>query len=258
MIFQQLQTKYSIQILFACLAGTASVQTVSGQVENFDWNYFPESENIEITYDLNQQDNENYFNISLTVQYEGEKITPQYLSGDHGSYISYGSDKKIIWDVYKDISYTGGPLTIDIVATPSGGRLAQSKANPPEPKIKEKAVVPPWAGLTGIFSVGTGLIIKGALDYTTAESDWDSITENKTSSHPQYDDLNKQYKRGQYFIIGGSTIIVGGIVILLKRHISNKKSGTQDVSDISTELFHNISIVPPSNGHQGIGIRYQF
>lgn len=217
-------------------------------VTNIDYNYDAATEHIKITYDLNDDGGELYWDIGINISIEGKQIDAKALSGDFGKYIKVGESKLILWDVFEDMTSLDGDLSINVLATPSGGGTAISETVNPANEIPKPGGIPAWASLGSVFVVGAGLLTTGAINYSSAKSDWE-LESNLTTSNPIYDELNTQSKKGQYMLIGGSAIVLGGVYMFFKR-----KKSTNNLSLINSKKEVMWTIKTSDMLGQGLGV----
>ena len=222
------------------------VTTISAQsVENVDYNYNSQTEKINITFDLIEMPQEKYFNISLEVQIDAQTVKTDAISGDIGKYVKAGAEKKIDWDVFKDVKSLEGNLTIKVVAIPSGGRLSTLEVEPRMPVQQ----VPAWAGMGSVTTIGLGILGLGASNFFGSSSDQDP----KRPRVDNYDDLNKKYKTGQYLMAAGGAVFVGAGYMLIKR-LRDRKRATLG----STQNGRRFRVSPSLDPQKGAGLSLSY
>ncbi|MDP8239915.1 MAG: formylglycine-generating enzyme family protein [Candidatus Hatepunaea meridiana] len=87
-----------------------------------------EDDRIIITYDISGSGS---YEVTLSVSTDGGKnffIKPRSLSGDVGEKISAGRNKRIEWDVFRDMKRLQGEVAFLVTAKPVGGFAKREKA----------------------------------------------------------------------------------------------------------------------------------
>jgi hypothetical protein len=212
-------------------------------VSNVNWE-LEGNERIVITYDLARQDNFIYFDVSVKVKIENETITPKALSGDVGSFVKVGTQKKIVWNMFEDISELNGELSVEVLAfNPVPSSSTEAKADkgkkkdattPSMPRLPMAKDIPFWAGMGGVGVTGIGLLTGGMKSanegqdlykiYKENTSESASVyTEMGSSREDVYSEANKKYKNGSLLKLAGAAVLVGAGAVIVNRIIQAKK-----------------------------------
>ncbi len=137
-----------------------SLNYISPPVLDYD------NERLSVYYNLNSKSSE-YYSVWIEVlNSKGEKINPRTLSGDIGSNVKAGRNKKIIWNLAEDDISLDETISVKVLAQFShlqfskGKLIAQSAVWPGWGQSKLKKGTPYW--LTGVAGVGC---IGGSLLY---------------------------------------------------------------------------------------------
>jgi len=246
-------------------------------VSNVDWKLDDSEEQIIITYDLLKDGNKRYFDVLIKVNIEGNEFTPQALSGDVGNYIKAEKGKKIIWNVFNDVTELSGELEILVIAKSIGNEATTQQNKPqPMPKAKKKKTkVPIYAGLGGVVVLGGGLMYQGSKQMTDAKTLYDDVyaantdptapvysLEYSTTRSQFYENVNNDYRKGSIFLIGGGAIIVAGGAILIKRLIDLNRIN----ADISVNPYYELASPEimfaqksdDFSGEIGLAMKYNF
>jgi len=230
-------TLYLLAFL-AIVANPLRAQVVS----NVNWE-LEGDERIVITYDLGKKDNYIYFDVSVRVKIDKNTVTPKALSGDVGNYIKVGTGKKIIWNMFEDISELNGELSVEVLAVnpvPNGtvSAVTSSRDTSTTQSVKmdlpQGKKIPYWVGLGGIAATGVAMLMGGA---KTRSEGWDlydiyeqnryedaDIYDELGSTRDQvYDEANKKNKSGTVMMVAGGAILATAGIIIVNRMIQTKK-----------------------------------
>jgi hypothetical protein len=224
----------------AILLITASSLAQAQVVTNVDWE-LDNDQKIRITYDLNQQQNFLYFDVSVNVELNNRPFTPRALSGDVGTYIKIGKGKTIIWDVFQDTPELKGELVVEVLANNPVPVLSSnlsgegSEENSETPSTSAGGGnVPFWVGMGGLASTGIGLLASGLGTQSEGGDLYDiykqNVVENSevyselgTTRNEMYDEANKKHKTGSILAIGGGAVLATAAVIMVNRIIQINK-----------------------------------
>ena len=215
-------------------------------VSNVKWHLEGEDK-IYITYDLAKQDSYIYFDVSVKVTIDSETITPKALSGDVGNFVKVGTNKKITWNIFEDLTELNGELTVEVLAynpVPSDQKAVAKDANTPTataPPLPAEKNVPFWVGMGSAGGVGVGLLLGGLKSADEGKSLYSVYKENRYEGADIYSELgttrddlfaeaNKKYKNGTLLTIAGSAVLVGAAVIMIKRIVELKKLNNTNVA----------------------------
>jgi hypothetical protein len=129
-----------LNVIFSINAFTQSKATI----ENID--FYPEGNALVIKYDLVQATDSELFEIWIKVITEsGKTIIPKSTTGDIGSSVSGGPNKRVVWDLKSDNITIDEAFSVEVFA----------RSNYEEPKV----VKPRKEGI----SVGTAVLLSAAL-----------------------------------------------------------------------------------------------
>jgi hypothetical protein len=154
-----------------------SLATAYSQVVS-NVNFVQIHKQIEISYDLTGAKYYQYFSIALYVSTDGGKFYQGPLtqvSGDVGPEIAEGNNKKITWDVIKEIPDFGGNVIFDVRATVMEKKIKNHYF------IGYKGTLTAPLGIVAGMTGKTGFYISGRLnpgyfEKTTYETDGQNIS----------------------------------------------------------------------------------
>lgn len=234
--------KTLITLLLIFMVFPALCQVVS----NVNWE-LENNERIVITYDLAKQDTYIYFDVSVKVLVDDKAINATSLSGDVGSFVKVGTGKKIIWNMFQDITELNGELTIEVLAFNPVPLNANSttKSNSRDTldlKLPARTTnVPFWVGMGGIGATGLGLVMNGLKTNSEGQDLYtiykDNTTENATvyedlgsTRSEVYDEANKKHKTGTLLAVAGGAVLVTAGIIMINRMVQMKKLKQRGIS----------------------------
>lgn len=207
-------------------------------VSNVNWE-LEGNERIIITYDLAKVDDYIYFDVSVIVKIENKVVPAKALSGDVGSFVRIGTKKKIVWNMFEDISELNGELSVEVqafnpVPTTSASTTDDEKKSPSTVEKLPSPKIPFWAGMGGIGVTGVGLLTAGIKSAGDGQDLYKIYKENAVEASAVYTDLgstreevfseaNKKYKNGSLLEIAGAAVLVTAGVIIVNRMIQAKK-----------------------------------
>jgi hypothetical protein len=216
-------------------------------VSNVNWE-LEGDERIVITYDLGKKDNYIYFDISVRVKIDNQTVTPKALSGDVGHYIKVGAGKKIIWNMFEDISELNGELSVEVLAVnpvPNGpvGAVTSTDTTtqPVNMNLPQGKKIPYWVGLGGIAATGVAMLMGGLKTRSEGSDLYDVYEVNRyedadiygelgSSRDEVYDEANKKNKSGTVMMIAGGAILATAGIIIVNRMIQTKKLNQRGLS----------------------------
>lgn len=228
-----------MKTLTVCIFMSIIMFSSVGQVvSNVNWE-LEGNERIVITYDLARLDDYIYFDVSVVVKVEEKVVAAKALSGDVGNFVRIGTNKKIVWNIFEDISELNGALSVEVLAfnpVPSTTTSVSEKSKgdtPPTPKMPT-ARIPFWAGMGGIGVTGVGLLTAGIKSAGEGQDLYKIYKENTIETAALYTDLgstreevyeeaNKKYKNGSLLQIAGAAILVTAGAMIVNRMIQSKK-----------------------------------
>ncbi len=186
-----------------------------------------------VIYDIPANKKIQFYNIFLKITLDGEEIRAKGLSGDVGNMVTPGRSKKIIWSTTIDVLELSGELKIEVLTDTKEGSGSLS-ANRQDIKI-----IPAYAGLGGtVVTAGTLAYLgyKANSDYKESFKPlYDIYTANKNpndvlfygngkiSREEHYDEANKKYKKGQYYLAAGGAVLAAGGYLMISRIIKINK-----------------------------------
>ena len=135
------QLPVCLMLLAALAVGSPPV------VENVRFEQLPNSNLVEITYNLSDADGDDEFTVTFEVSTDGGRtwgIKPERWSGDAGSEVKAGGNKRIVWDAYGDCGELRSSR-VKIRVKADDGRLPKVKPKPkprPEPKPQPPTLSP--------------------------------------------------------------------------------------------------------------------
>jgi hypothetical protein len=260
-------------IVFILVITAAFSLSAQNFVSNVNWEIDDSEEKIIITYDLEKDGSYRYLNVSLKVYIDNNEFSPKALSGDVGDYIRSGMGKKIIWDVFADVTELSGDLTIEIIAISPKVNTSTADPEPVNPQAIEikRKTVPVYAGLGGVVALGGGLVVAGIGLESDSKEIYDvykQFTDPNDSSFDEltrqehYDEANSKHKNAQWMTYGGIAVIVTGGVILIKRIIDVNKLRNRNLSITPQIEFNSFPNRLPNPGltntELGIKLSYRF
>ncbi|MDZ4710329.1 MAG: hypothetical protein SH818_18155 [Saprospiraceae bacterium] len=201
---------------------------------------------VTITYDLARTKKIPFYNIFLRITIDGEEIQAKGLSGDIGNTVYPGTERKVIWDALTDVSELSGELKIEVL---TNTQVSASEINAPS----EVKIVPAYAGLGGVVVTGGTLAFLGFKafgDYKPLYSVYKLNTNpsssifNQLSREEYYDDANSKYKKGQYMLIAGVTILAAGGYMMISRIIKIKKYKKKMSAKQPNSAFKSFEVKP--------------
>lgn len=257
-------------LTIALLAGM--VWPSPGQVvSNVNWE-LEGNEHIVITYDLAKVDNVVYFDVSVKVKIDNKVIEAKALSGDVGTYVKIGPNKKIVWNIFDDISALNGQLSVEVLAinpVPTISKATHATAGDstqiarlPGPKI------PFWAGMGGIGITGVGLLTAGIKSAGEGQDLYKVYKEHRIESSAVYTEIgstredlykeaNKKYKNGTLLQVAGAAVFVAAGVIIVNRMIQAKKIERKRLAVSPHIVFDPASASTRAGLTTGVAMRYR-
>ena len=252
------------------MMSTIILPAVGQVVSNVNWE-LEGDDRIVITYDLARLDDYIYFDVSVVVKVENKEVAAKALSGDVGNFVRIGTNKKIVWNIFEDISELNGALSVEVLAfnpvPATTETVSADNANdaPPPPKMPS-AKIPFWAGMGGIGVTGVGLLTAGIKSAGEGQDLYKIYKDNTIETAALYTELgstreevyseaNKKYKNGSLLQIGGAAILVTAGVIIVNRMIQSKKIGRRGLA-----LSPYLDVNPGAAGkvHAGTGLTLQY
>ncbi len=229
-----------------------------------------QQDTVIILFDLKSNRKIQFYNIFLKVTLDGEEIHPKGIFGDVGNLVKAGS-KKIIWTTTIDVLELSGELKIEVLTdTPmdgsGGGAMNQ----------QDIKIVPAYAGLGGtVVTSGTlaFLGLKANSDYkdnfrplydiyasSKNPNDASIYGGAKPTRDELYDEANKKYKKGQYFLAAGGAVLVAGGYMMISRIIKIKKykRDMNNINSTSSNKPYFDFALNNKNEIPSIGIRLNF
>ena len=220
--------------------------TLGQVVSNVNWE-LEGDERIVITYDLAKKDSYIYFDVSVKVKIENQTITPKALSGDVGNFIKVGTGKKIIWNMFEDISELNGELSVEVLAVnpvPSGPVSNVQKSDTTSVStatLPSGGKIPFWVGMSGIGATGVGLLMSGLKSSSESQDLYNIYKVNTDESSAVYDEMgstrddvydeaNKKHKTGTLMTVAGGAVLLTAGIIMVNRMIQAKKLRQQNLS----------------------------
>lgn len=231
-------------LIFLChgimLSSAQVVSNVKWQLEN--------DEKINITYDLARQDSYIYFDVSVKVTINNETVIPKALSGDVGSFVKIGTNKKITWNIFEDLTELNGELTVEVVAynpVPTDPKAKATEGPAPSvenmPPLPAERKIPLWVGLGSAGAAGAGLLLSGLKSSDEGKDLYaiykdnkyeaaDIYTELGTTRDDVYSEANKKYKNGSLITIAGAAVLTATAAMLVKRIVETKQLNKRSVA----------------------------
>jgi hypothetical protein len=231
-------------------------------------------ERIVITYDLGKKDNYIYFDVSVRITIEDQTITPKALSGDVGNFIKVGTGKKIIWNMFEDISELNGELSVEVLAVnpvPTGPTADVQKSDTttsPDMQLPAGNKIPFWVGLGGVGATGVGLLMSGIKNSSESQDLYNIYKENTIEDSPVYDEMgstrdevydeaNKKHKTATVMTIAGGAVLLTAGIIMVNRMIQAKKLRQQNLSFSPLINIGPGSTYGSMHATTGVTIRYR-
>jgi len=253
---------------------TIMFPAVGQVVSNVNWE-LEGSDRIVITYDLARLNDYIYFDVSVVVKVEDKVVAAKALSGDVGNFVRIGTNKKIVWNIFEDISELNGALSVEVLAfnpVPSTTETMSDNNKedaPPPPAKMPSAKIPFWAGMGGIGVTGVGLLTAGMKSAGEGQDLYKVYKENTIETAALYTDLgstrdevyreaNKKYRNGSLLQMAGAAILVTAGVIIVNRMIQSKK-----IERRSLALSPYLNVNPDNasgkvQADTGLTLRYRF
>ena len=278
-----MKTTIHLLILFLFGIGSSFAQS---NVSNVNWALNEAKDKVIITYDLAKIDKDRFFDIEILVFIDGNELRPTALEGEM-AFVRDGKGKKIIWDVFSDVTELSGKMEVEITARPSGkSNNTNFFDNTTQNAVKEsftniersisKMKLPAFAGLGGVAALGGGLLFTGITkqstdvvsEYTAKcnknSPDFDESmliigTDGTSSCDQLYEEANGDYKGGSKQLVIGAAVALAGGAILLKRVLDIKQLKNKYLSLKPTFEFDNLNqggIL--SQGVVGVKLTYTF
>jgi len=247
--------------------------TLGQVVSNVNWE-LEGNERIVITYDLAKLDNYIYFDVSVIVKIEEKVVSAKAFSGDVGNFIRIGTMKRIVWNMFEDISELNGALSVEVQAfnpVPSTTEVTTDKdqkdSRPPAGKLPSRKI-PFWAGMGGIGLTGVGLLTGGIKSANDGQDLYKMYKENTietaslysdlgTTRDDLYSDANKKYKTGSLLQIAGAAVLVTAGVIIVNRMIQAKKMERKRLALSAYINSGPDNFAGKARGHSGLALRYR-
>lgn len=242
-----MKKSFFILLFTCCLQFNLMAQvTPHPAISNTQIKVSEHQDKVTITYDLERNKKIPFYNIFLRITIDGEEIQAKGLTGDVGSTVYPGPDRKVIWDALTDVSELSGELKIEVL---SDTKISAAQGNPGN----EVKIVPAYAGLGGVVLTGGTFAFLGfqALgDYKPLYSVYKLNTDpsatifNQLSREEYYNDANAKYKKGQYMLIAGGAILAAGGYMMISRIIKiNKYKKTMSAKN-SQSAVRSIDLKP--------------
>lgn len=260
---------------FALLVFMSSIFISSdGQVvSNVNWE-LEGNDRIVITYDLAKLGNVIYFDVSLKVMIANEIIPAKALSGDVGSYIKVGVNKKIVWNLFEDISALNGELSVEVLAVnpvpvdTKPSPVADVAGAPAPGSTLPKQKIPFWAGMGGIGVTGAALLTTGIKSASDGQDLYKTYKQHTVESSSIYADMgstrdevyseaNKKYKNGTLLQVAGAAIFLTAGVMIVSRMIQAKKVERRSVAVTPHVSVGQSGITGSANVSAGLTMRYR-
>ena len=240
-------------------------------VSNVKWE-LEGNERIVVTYDLAKVDNVIYFDVSVKVKIDDKIIVAKAFSGDVGTYVKIGTNKKVVWNMFEDISALNGQLSVEVIAinpVPSVAHVVadSSKMEIPQMEKLPGPKVPFWAGMGGIGITGVGLLTAGMKNASEGQDLYKVYKENRIESSPIYSEIgstrdelyneaNKKYKSGALLQIAGAAVFVAAGVMIVNRMIQAKKIERRGLA-VSPHISFEPNTLSSASVTTGITLRYR-
>jgi hypothetical protein len=262
-----------MKILILLLLSAATIPAVSQAVSNVNWE-LEGNERIVITYDLAKVANTIYFDVSVKVKIENILVSAKAFSGDVGSYVKVGSGKKIVWNMFEDISALNGELSVEVIAidpVPITSKPVTEEAIGESPSLRgtfPRQKIPFWAGMGGIGVTGAALLTTGIKSAGEGQDLYKVYKDNRVESSEIYTELgstrdelfneaNKKYKNGTLLQAAGAAIFLTAGVMIVTRMIQMKKVEQRTVAVTPHFTIDPTSVSSSAGMHAGLTIRYR-
>ena len=258
-------------LTIALLAGM--IWPCRGQVvSNVNWE-LEGNEHIVITYDLAKADNVIYFDVSVKVKIDNKVIDAKALSGDVGTYVKIGPNKKIVWNMFDDISALNGQLSVEVLAIdpvpsiPTASTHATAGDSTQIDRISGPKI-PFWAGMGGIGITGVGLLTAGIKSAGEGQDLYKIYKEHRNESSAIYTEIgstredlykeaNKKHKNGTLLEVAGAAVFVAAGVIIVNRMIQAKKIERRRLAVSPHIVFDPASASTSAGLTTGVAMRYR-
>lgn len=171
---------------------------------------------LHIAYNIYNKNSTGKFHIEIEItKQNGESITPKSITGDLGDNIKSGNNKRIIWDLEKDIIYLDEDISIEIKGKKliesfsKGSLLLMSTAVPGLGQTKMSGK--PW-WLCSVAAYGT--LASGFIIYKSSLNTYDAYKaeENPNTRKDQYDKARKKLNIANALFITSATLWVANII----------------------------------------------
>lgn len=242
-------------------------------VSNVNWE-LEGNDRIVITYDLAKLENVIYFDVSLKIMIASQIVPAKALSGDVGSYIKVGLNKKIVWNLFEDISALNGELSVEVLAVNPVPIDAKPSAEvrvagaPASGGISPKQKIPFWAGMGGIGVTGAALLTTGIKNASDGQDLYKTYKENTVESSSIYTDMgstrdevyseaNKKYKNGTLLQVAGAAIFLTAGVMIVSRMIQTKKVERRSVAVVPHVSIGQPGMTGRANVTAALTMRYR-
>ena len=255
------------------LMSSIFISTDGQVVSNVNWE-LEGNDRIVITYDLAKLGDVIYFDVFLKVMIANELIPAKALSGDVGNYIKVGTNKKIVWNLFEDISALNGELSVEVLAVnpvpvdPKPSAEVSVAGTPAPVGALPKQKIPFWAGMGGIGVTGAALLTTGIKSASDGQELYKTYKENTVESSSIYTDIgstrdevyseaNKKYKNGTLLQVAGAAIFLTAGVMIVSRMIQAKKVERRSVAVAPQVSIGQPDIAGRPNMIAGLTMRYR-
>lgn len=191
----------------------------NGPISNVTWEEDRVREEVIIMYDLENNEKFDLYNISVKLDKGGNslKLNEDDLS-NHKS-VAAGIGNKIRWIVPEE--YRGLPSDAEFVLVANG--------------IPTEGVKKTYLSYV-LGGIGVGSIIYGVTEMIPAKEDYDDNyvprtnpddpyywSDKNTTRSQYYNEVNKRYKNGSWFVATGIGVTVAGVILNIRNKIKRNK-----------------------------------
>jgi hypothetical protein len=194
---------------------------------------------VDIYYDLISSNSDKTFHITADLYLNGKKISGFGLSGDIGMAIQPGINKKIIWDVKKDLDFLSGDLKVLIY---ENNPNPKEIGNEPCPR----KIGPVIVGFGSIFMAGSALSNQGIKLFNQSYKWYKEIyvPEPSLVQNQEFQKYKNQFSKvSPLLMISGtsliSTAILGMGFKILRIRSLNKRCLQQSKVGFKQSIFIN-------------------
>lgn len=245
-------------LLNFCLSLNSFTQS---PIENVNRRLSREGDKLFIEYDLIRGSTSvKSYSVKLQLKIDGAAIEdPKGLSGHVGP-VTPGSGKRITWDLDADLGKISGEVQIDLSVT----------------EVKDPCIpirtAPVYFSMGGAVLSGAGLVLLGTGEFNKRKEPYtyyqDHLNPEDTNfygpnkAYPSrdaaYDEANKRYRNGLFYIGTGGALIAGGVVMFIQLTKIKKYNKSCESNDKDSSFHWEPTLFNGNIHNPGILLTYRF